>query len=45
VQEAGGRVTNLRNGAYSSRGQSILATNGHLHGAMVDVIEAFLRRG
>ena len=45
VQEAGGVVTNLRNGPYSSRGQSILATNGHLHAAMVDVIEAFLRRG
>jgi myo-inositol-1(or 4)-monophosphatase len=45
VKEAGGRVTSLRNGPYSSRGQSILATNGHLHAAMVDVIEAFLQRG
>ena len=45
VQEAGGRVTDLRNGPYSSRGQSILATNGHLHDAMVDVIEAYLTKG
>jgi myo-inositol-1(or 4)-monophosphatase len=45
VQEAGGRVTDLRDGPYSSRGRSILATNGHLHEAMVSVIEAHLRKG
>jgi myo-inositol-1(or 4)-monophosphatase len=44
VQEAGGRVTDLRGGPYSSRGHSILATNGHVHGAMVEIIEAFLAR-
>jgi myo-inositol-1(or 4)-monophosphatase len=45
VQEAGGRVTDLRGGPYSSRGRSILATNGHVHGAMAEVIEAFLAKG
>jgi myo-inositol-1(or 4)-monophosphatase len=44
VQEAGGRVTDLRGGPYSSRGRSILATNGHVHGAMGDIIEAFLTK-
>ncbi len=44
VQEAGGTVTNLRGGAYSSRGRSIVATNGHVHGAMLGVIEAFERK-
>jgi myo-inositol-1(or 4)-monophosphatase len=44
VQEAGGLVTDLRGGPYSSRGRSILATNGHVHGAMRDVIEAFLAK-
>jgi myo-inositol-1(or 4)-monophosphatase len=44
VQEAGGRVTNLRNAPYSSRGRSILATNGSVHDAMSAVIEAFLTR-
>jgi myo-inositol-1(or 4)-monophosphatase len=45
VEEAGGRVTDLRGQPYSSRGGSILATNGHVHAPMGEVIEAFLARG
>jgi myo-inositol-1(or 4)-monophosphatase len=44
VEEAGGRVTDLRGGSYSSRGPSIVATNGLVHGQMVDIIEAFFTR-
>lgn len=44
VQEAGGTVTNLRGAPYSSRGRSILATNGHIHRPMLDVVEAFDRK-
>lgn len=44
VQEAGGTVTNLRGAAYSSRGRSILATNGHIHRPMLDIVEAFDRK-
>jgi myo-inositol-1(or 4)-monophosphatase len=44
VQEAGGKVTDLRGGPYSSRGISILATNGHVHGPMQDVIEAYFEK-
>lgn len=44
VQEAGGTVTNLRGAPYSSRGRSVLATNGHIHRAMLDVVDAFDRK-
>jgi myo-inositol-1(or 4)-monophosphatase len=44
VEEAGGRVTDLRGGAYSSRGRSILATNAVVHDQMVAVIEAYFAR-
>jgi myo-inositol-1(or 4)-monophosphatase len=39
VAEAGGRVTTLSGGPFRSRGGEVLATNGHVHDAMVDVIE------
>jgi myo-inositol-1(or 4)-monophosphatase len=41
VAEAGGRVTNTDGGPFSSRGGQVLATNGHLHAAMLDVIATF----
>jgi myo-inositol-1(or 4)-monophosphatase len=41
VQEAGGRVTDLRGGPYSSRGRSIVATNGLVHDQMVSIIDTF----
>jgi myo-inositol-1(or 4)-monophosphatase len=41
VAEAGGRITNMTGGPFTSRGGSVLATNGHLHGAMLDVIVKF----
>lgn len=44
VQEAGGQVTDLRGGPYSSRGRSIIASNGHIHRAMVEIVEGHDRR-
>jgi myo-inositol-1(or 4)-monophosphatase len=38
VSEAGGRVTDLQGGPFTSRGGHVLATNGHLHDAMLEVI-------
>src|SRR5581483_10753761 len=38
VGEAGGRVTSLRGQPFTSRDRHILATNGHLHDAMLQVI-------
>jgi len=43
VAEAGGRVTNMAGEPFTSRGGHVLATNGHLHQAMQDVIAAFHR--
>ena len=43
VAEAGGRVTNMAGEPFTSRGGHVLATNGHLHQAMQDVIAAFQR--
>ncbi len=40
VEEAGGRITNMAGEPFSSRGRHVLATNGHLHAAMLDVIAA-----
>jgi myo-inositol-1(or 4)-monophosphatase len=40
VEEAGGRVTTCRGEPLSLRKSSILATNGHLHGAMLEVVLA-----
>ena len=41
VQEAGGRVTGLDGSPYSSRGGSVLATNGHVHEEMLGTIREF----
>jgi myo-inositol-1(or 4)-monophosphatase len=38
VTEAGGRVTTLSGAPFTSRGGHVLATNGHVHDAMLDVI-------
>ncbi len=43
VAEAGGRVTGTDGAPFVSRDGHVLATNGHLHDAMVDVIRAFRR--
>ena len=37
VTEAGGRVTNIDGTPFASRGRHILASNGHLHDAMLTV--------
>jgi myo-inositol-1(or 4)-monophosphatase len=44
VAEAGGRVTSTDGSAFTSRQGQVLATNGHLHAAMLDVIATFRRR-
>jgi myo-inositol-1(or 4)-monophosphatase len=44
VSEAGGRVTDLKGGPFTSRGGHVLATNGHLHDAMLEVIRTFQNR-
>ena len=44
VAEAFGRVTGMDGKPFSSRGREVLATNGWLHGAMLDVITAFQDR-
>jgi myo-inositol-1(or 4)-monophosphatase len=44
VSEAGGRVTDLTGGPFTSRGGHVLATNGHLHDAMLEVIGTFRSR-
>ena len=41
VSEAGGRVTGTDGGAFTSRGGQVLATNGHLHDAMLATIASF----
>ena len=41
VEEAGGRVTNMEGSPFSSRGLDVLATNGRLHDAMLDVVRTF----
>ena len=44
VAEAGGRITNMTGGPFRSRGGHVLATNGRLHDAMLDVIVTFRER-
>ena len=41
VAEAGGTVTNMDGSAFASRGRHVLATNGHLHDTMLEVIGNF----
>jgi myo-inositol-1(or 4)-monophosphatase len=45
VEEAGGRVTDLSGGPFTSRGGHVLATNGQLHAAMLAVIRGHRARG
>ncbi len=40
VTEAGGTVTDMRGGPFRSRDREILASNGKLHGKLLDVIAA-----
>jgi myo-inositol-1(or 4)-monophosphatase len=44
VQEAGGRVTGMDGSPFASRGGHVLATNGHLHDDMMEVMGAFRAR-
>ena len=44
IQEAGGRVTDLAGGPYSSRAGNLIASNGHIHDAMVRTIQSFFDR-
>lgn len=44
VEEAGGRVTTIDGGPFQSRTGSVLATNGHLHGEMLETIGGFTAR-
>src|SRR5262245_26489455 len=41
VSEAGGRVTALDGAPFASRGGNVLASNGRIHDAMVEVIQRF----
>ncbi len=41
VEEAGGRVTGMDGSEFGSRRGQVLASNGHIHGAMLEVIAAF----
>jgi myo-inositol-1(or 4)-monophosphatase len=45
VQEAGGRVTNLTGGSYSSRSGNVVASTGLIQGAMVEIIQGVAHRG
>jgi myo-inositol-1(or 4)-monophosphatase len=38
VQEAGGTITNFRGEPFQSRGRDVVASNGRIHRAMLDVI-------
>jgi myo-inositol-1(or 4)-monophosphatase len=44
IQVAGGRVTDLAGGPYSSRAGNLIASNGHIHDAMVQIIQGFQKR-
>ena len=44
VSEAGGRVTALNGAPFESRGGQVLASNGRIHDAMLDVIRNFKLR-
>jgi myo-inositol-1(or 4)-monophosphatase len=45
VAEAGGRVTTLAGEPFKSRGGEVLATNGHLHDAMIETIQREKAKG
>jgi len=44
VAEAGGRVTNMDGSPFASRGRHVLASNGLLHDAMLEIIQTFRNR-
>ena len=44
VEEAGGRVTNLKGDGFSSRSPEVLASNGRLHAAMLTLIDQHRNR-
>ena len=44
VEEAGGQVTTVDGGPFTSREGSVLATNGHIHREMLDTIHGFQAR-
>ena len=44
VAEAGGCVTAMNGGPFASRGGQVVASNGRIHDAMLDVIRAFRQR-
>jgi myo-inositol-1(or 4)-monophosphatase len=44
VQEAGGQVTTVDGGPFASRAGSVLASNGHIHAAMLETIAGFTAR-
>ena len=41
IQEAGGRVTDLKGGDDYIYGQNIVASNGHIHGAIIESLAPF----
>lgn len=41
VEEAGGRVTSLSGGPFESRAGEVIASNGRIHEAMIEVIAAY----
>jgi myo-inositol-1(or 4)-monophosphatase len=41
VAEAGGCITNMDGSAFASRGRQVLASNGLLHDAMLEIIRGF----
>jgi myo-inositol-1(or 4)-monophosphatase len=45
VSEAGGRVSTVSGDPFRSRAGSVLATNGHIHDLMLEVIVGFNARG
>src|SRR5262249_26304737 len=45
VAEAGGRVTDTSGREFTSRGGHVVASNGHLHEAMLHVIQTFRAKG
>jgi myo-inositol-1(or 4)-monophosphatase len=44
VAEAGGRITNMDGNAFASRGRHVLASNGLLHDALLDIVRGFRSR-
>ena len=43
VTEAGGTITNFRGERFQSRGADVVASNGRIHPAMLEIIAGHLR--